>query len=109
MSRAPAALLRLRNVPILDALRVEEALFRNDKRTWFIVNEWDAEGGISSLSGSHVPESAANSVVLGISGKAHEMVHLDQIRDAKVPLIRRFTGGGTVIFTRGMVAATSTC
>ena len=42
--RAPTMLLRLRNVPILEALRMEEALFRADKRSWLITNEWDGEG-----------------------------------------------------------------
>ena len=42
--RPPAMWLRLRNVPRLRALRLEEALFRVDKRSWFITNEWDNGG-----------------------------------------------------------------
>ena len=55
---ATTNLLRLRNVPILDALKIEEALFRADDRSWLIVNEWDAAAAAPALA-----------VVLGISGK----------------------------------------
>ena len=34
LAMTTAQLLRLRNVPILDALRLEEALFRADARSW---------------------------------------------------------------------------
>lgn len=97
-TRSKAALLRLRNVPILQALRVEEALFRADTgRSWLITNEWDREGGISTLTGEHQPPSAADAIVLGISGKPAELVHLDRAEAAGVPLCKRFSGGGTVI------------
>ena len=97
MRRPPACLLRLRNVPILRQLRMEEALFRADARSWLIINEWSADGGTCSLSGE--THSAADSVaiVLGISGKPEELVHTERAAAAGVPLIKRFTGGGTVI------------
>lgn len=94
-------LLRLRNVPILEALRMEEALFRADKRSWLITNEWDGEGATGSrvctLTGQHRDASEANAIVLGISGKVHELVHVDRARAASVPMCRRFSGGGTVV------------
>lgn len=93
--RDPVRLLRLRNVPILDMLRLEEALFRADASSWLITNEWSSDGGICTLSGKASQPADAIAVVLGISGKPEEMVHLD--RAAGVPLIKRFTGGGTVI------------
>ena len=34
--------LRLRNVPVLRMLQLEEALFRADSRSWLVTNEWDA-------------------------------------------------------------------
>lgn len=37
------------------------------------------------------------SIVLGISGKPEEHLHLDQIQKDRIPTIRRFSGGGTVI------------
>ena len=80
-------LLRLRNVPIIQALRVEEALFRADpSRSWLITNEWDREGGTSTLTGKPELASAATAVVLGISGKPDQLVHLDRAEAAGVPL-----------------------
>jgi hypothetical protein len=36
-------------------------------------------------------------IVLGIGGKAEKLVHLDRVGRAGVPLLRRFSGGGTVV------------
>lgn len=95
--RPQALLLKLRNVPIFDALRLEEALFRVDNRTWIITNEWDAAGGPSSLTGEHMLPTSATSIVLGISGRVAELVDINRTREAGVPLCRRFSGGGTVV------------
>lgn len=35
--------------------------------------------------------------MLGIGGKADKLVHLDRTASDGVPLLRRFSGGGTVI------------
>ena len=86
--------LRLRNMPILQMLRMEEALFRADRRSWFITNRWDA--------GITVPEAVA--VVLGISGKPEVMV--DRQRAHGLPLIKRFSGGGTVVVDEDTLFAT---
>ncbi|KAL3894949.1 MAG: hypothetical protein SGPRY_013660, partial [Prymnesium sp.] len=90
-------LLRLRNVRILDALRVEEALFRCDRRSWLITNEWDPHGGVCSLTGARRSAEEAVAIVLGISGKPSELVHTQRAAAEGVPLIKRFSGGGTVI------------
>ena len=96
MSKPAAMWLRLRNVPRLRALRLEEALFRADRRSWFITSEWDKpEGGDAAATAA--AHERAQSVVLGISGKTEELVHTDLAAAAGVPLIKRFSGGGTVI------------
>lgn len=74
-------LLRLSRFPLLRQLEIEEALFRGHPENWFVINDGVAQPAI----------------VLGISGKPHEMVHLDAAKALNVPLIRRFTGGGTVV------------
>ena len=79
--------LRLRNVPVLRMLQLEEALFRADTRSWLVTNEWDAAA----------PAAAAAAVVLGISGKPERMLHVDAARRSGLPVIRRFSGGGTVV------------
>jgi len=46
---------------------------------------------------------ATPAVVLGISGKASALVHEERARAMGVPLIRRFTGGGTVVVDENSV------
>ncbi|MBA2728718.1 MAG: lipoate--protein ligase family protein [Parachlamydiaceae bacterium] len=73
-------LLQLKNVPIFEQLKIEEALLRADDRNWCIIN-----------SGS------PTSIVMGISGKYEEHVCPYMIDKLPIPVIRRFSGGGTVI------------
>ena len=49
---------------------------------------------------------SASAIVLGISGKAAELVDLDRARAASVPLCRRFSGGGTVIVDTNTIFVT---
>ena len=46
------------------------------------------------------------SIVLGISGKVNELVDLDRCMIDDIPLIRRFSGGGTVIVDDSTLFAT---
>lgn len=70
----------LHGVPIFEQLQLEEALLRTDSRSFCIVNR-----------------GSARSIVLGISSNPEELVDLDKARKDKIPLIKRFSGGGTVI------------
>lgn len=71
-------ILFLKNTPILDQLKLEEALFRADSRNWCLINI-----------------GSPPSIVLGISQKVDEVV--DETKLQEIPLIRRFSGGGTVV------------
>jgi lipoate-protein ligase A len=82
----PMKVLRMRGVPIFQQLRVEELLLRNDPRpsNWFIINHG-------------VPKPT---IVLGLGGKVDELVDTNMtVRDG-VELIRRYSGGGTVILDK---------
>lgn len=70
-------LLRLDHKCILTQLEIEEALLRNDQRNWCILQD-----------------GADPSIVLGISGKPEKLVDLEA---NTLPLIKRYTGGGTVV------------
>ena len=85
LARPRALWLQLRNVPILRMLQLEEALFRTDRRSWFITNQWDSA------------QPAAEAVVLGISGRPEQMLHVEAAQRSGIPVIKRFTGGGTVV------------
>ncbi|KAL4419332.1 hypothetical protein ABPG77_006020 [Micractinium sp. CCAP 211/92] len=74
-------LLRLQGFPILQQLQLEEALLRATPHNWFVLND-----------GTPDP-----TVVLGVSGKPAELVHLLPAAQRGIPLIKRFTGGGTVV------------
>jgi lipoate-protein ligase A len=84
-------LIRLQNKPIYEQLLLEEHLLRHETENYIIVN-----------SGS------TPAIVLGISGKAPELVHLDKLPPS-IPLIRRFSGGGTVIVDEETVFVTFIC
>jgi lipoate-protein ligase A len=73
--------LRLRGIDIFEQLRLEELLFRKDAQNWFIFN-----------TNNPIPK-----IVLGFSGKVGELVDIDKTRRDSIPLVRRYTGGGTVI------------
>ncbi|KAI7842817.1 hypothetical protein COHA_003563 [Chlorella ohadii] len=77
-------LLRLAGFPILRQLQLEEALLRATQHNWFVMNDG-------------TPQPA---IVLGVSGKPHQLVHLEAAAAHGVALIRRFTGGGTVVVDR---------
>ncbi len=72
-------LIRANALPILDQLHLEEALTREGDGLYCLIN-WGAPPAI----------------VLGISGKIEE-VNLDEAERLQIPLIRRFSGGGTVV------------
>ncbi|HSW86425.1 MAG TPA: lipoate--protein ligase family protein, partial [Rhabdochlamydiaceae bacterium] len=73
-------LLHLQEYPIFDQLQLEEALVRSDERNWCIINE-----------------GSPRSIVMGISGKPEELIDQKKLNEDPVPVIKRFSGGGTVI------------
>lgn len=65
---------------IFDQLILEEALLRADRGNWCLFNT-----------------GSPPAVVLGISGKVDELVNRAHLERYPIPLIRRFSGGGTVV------------
>ena len=72
--------LHLKESSIFDQLQIEEALLRNDDENWCIVNE-----------------GSSPSIIMGISGKPEELIDLKKVQADPLPIIKRFSGGGTVI------------
>lgn len=70
--------INLRNVPILAQLQLEEALLRTSEDNFCIVNT-----------------DAPKAIVMGISGKPEELIS-DAAFQKGIPVIKRFSGGGTV-------------
>ncbi|WP_316359564.1 lipoate--protein ligase family protein [Candidatus Neptunichlamydia sp. REUL1] len=73
-------LLLLQNVPINEQLQIEEALLRLTDENWCLINE-----------------GSPSSIIMGISGKPEELVNASMMKKAPIPLIKRYSGGGTVI------------
>jgi len=70
-------LIQTRGVPIYDQLILEEALLRTDGRNFCLINE-----------------GSPPAIVMGISGVSHELIDLQK---STLPIIKRFSGGGTVV------------
>ncbi|CAI0454050.1 unnamed protein product [Linum tenue] len=86
-------LVRFKGMPILDQLNLEEKLLRTTSDNWCIVND-----------GANAP-----TVVMGVSGKPAELLELESVIGDNVPVIKRFTGGGTVIVDEGTIFVTLIC
>ena len=81
--KAALRVLRLRGMSILNQLVLEEVLLRKCQQNYFVLNTDMREEDTS--------------IVLGFSGKIAELVDVAALQAKPVHLVRRYTGGGTVI------------
>lgn len=86
-------LLRLKGFPILQQLHLEERLLRTSPHNWCIIND----GTIDPT------------IVMGVSGKPEELLETESVLRDEIPVIRRFTGGGTVIVDHSTIFVTFIC
>ena len=84
-ARPTLRLLRL-HLPILEQLRIEEALLRLSPHSYLVLNTQ--------------PHVHPPSIVLGISGRPELWLNIPEVRRRGVQCVRRFTGGGTVYCDR---------
>lgn len=81
--------LKLKNMPIYEQLQLEEALLRADEENWCLLNY-----------------GTPPAIVLGVSAKPHLVVNQEIYLAKPVPVIRRFSGGGTVYVDENTVFVT---
>lgn len=81
-------LLVLDGIPILEQLQLEEALLRTNDENWCILNT-----------------NAPKSIVMGISTDPKDVVDFNVMAKNPIPLIRRFSGGGTVVIDEDTIFA----
>ncbi|XP_019057286.1 PREDICTED: uncharacterized protein LOC104825807 [Tarenaya hassleriana] len=86
-------LVRFRGIPILQQLHLEEKLLRTFSGNWCIIND-----------GTNAP-----AIVMGMSGKPYELLELGSVIRDQIPVIKRFTGGGTVIVDKDTVFVSLIC
>jgi lipoate-protein ligase A len=84
--------IHLHQVPIFEQLQLEEALLRADQRNWCLINQ-----------------GSSPAIVMGISGQIEELIHQEKWEQAPVPIIRRFSGGGTVFIDSNTYLITFIC
>lgn len=85
-------LVNLDRVSIFHQLQIEESLLRGDDRNWCLLNS-----------------GASDAIVLGISGVKEKLINPVLMQQKPVPLVRRFSGGGTVYVDKNTVFATWIC
>lgn len=79
----------LESTPIIEQLYIEEALLRADNRNILLVNV-----------------GSPPAIVMGISGKPEELIHQEKV---DIPVIKRFSGGGTVVVDENTLFVTLIC
>lgn len=85
-------ILHLKNHPIFEQLQLEEALLRLDSSNYCIINE-----------------GSPPAIVMGISGKSEELINQQKLEQTPIPVIKRFSGGGTVVVDQETVFITFIC
>ncbi|MDN3505632.1 MAG: lipoate--protein ligase family protein [Simkaniaceae bacterium] len=85
-------ILHLKNFPILEQLQLEEALLRLSDENFCLINE-----------------GSPPAIVMGISGKPEELVHLENLEKEPIPLIKRYSGGGTVVVDEETIFVSFLC
>ncbi len=85
-------LVMMRGCPILEQLQLEEALLRADQGNWCLINQ-----------------GSPPAIVMGISGKPELLINQPLFQNRPVPLIRRFSGGGTVFVDEHTYFVTLIC
>jgi len=80
----------MENIPVLEQLKWEEALLRVDQRhNWCLLNH-----------------GSPPAIVMGISGDFNQLVNRKKLEANPIPVIRRFSGGGTVVIDHQTIFAT---
>ncbi|KAL2621244.1 hypothetical protein R1flu_001449 [Riccia fluitans] len=83
-------ILKLRNFPIFDKLKLEELLLRMSADNWCLLNDG----------------TSPQLIVMGISGKPEKLLEVEKVVKDCVPVIKRFSGGETVIVDEGTLFVT---
>ena len=73
-------LIELNSYPILEQLKLEEALLRTNNKNWCLINY-----------------GSSPAIVMGISQDPFQVIDFKKYKEKPIPIIRRFSGGGTVV------------
>lgn len=79
-------------MPIYEQLQLEEALLRASDSNWCLINA-----------------GSSPAIVMGISGCPEKLINFHKIKKAPIPIIKRFSGGGTVVVDHNTLFVTLIC
>lgn len=82
-------LIELKNTSIFDQLLLEESLLRDHTENFCLINH-----------------GSSPAIVIGISGKKEELIDQEKAAFHNIPLIKRFSGGGTVVIDQNTLFIT---
>ncbi len=85
-------IIYLKNVPIFEQLLLEEKLLRKKEGNFCLFNT-----------------GSAPAAVMGISGKPPELFDTKKIKEKNLPVIKRFSGGGTVLIDENTLFVSFIC
>lgn len=85
-------LIKFDNLPILEQLRIEEALLRANDQNWCLINT-----------------GSPPAIVMGISGNPSQLINRKKWIQHPIPIIKRFSGGGTVVVDEDTLFVTFIC
>ncbi|CCI42975.1 unnamed protein product [Albugo candida] len=107
MSKIGLNYLRLRGVAIEKQLEIEEALFRVGQE----VAKPTSNDEISAIENFFIYNDKAPgpAIVMGMGGKAERLVDIPSCKKLNIPVLKRFTGGGTVIVDENTIFASFLC
>lgn len=117
---------------MLERLSVEEALLRHTRDNWIVVgthhvwppkylraamdNKNESTTANNKLSLQNLPDYMISNkklainpncmVVMGIGGKPESLLHQENVRDDRILVVKRFSGGGTVVLDENSVWTT---
>ncbi|EFJ22982.1 hypothetical protein SELMODRAFT_104155 [Selaginella moellendorffii] len=91
--RPAMRVLRLQGFPIFRQLQLEERLMHKSDENWCVFN-----------NGTSPP-----TIVMGVSGSPEELLDVDAVSRDGIPVVRRFSGGGTVIVDEDTLFVTLIC
>jgi lipoate-protein ligase A len=106
--------LRDSGLSILERLLLEECLLHSDRhRSWLMAGHHDAgphryldNNNNNDWSSCPPPNTLNMTIVMGIGNKAELVLDCEAVQKASVPIIRRFTGGGTVVLDQDSIWTT---
>lgn len=82
-------LLVLKDTSIHEQLLLEEKLLRASDKNYCIINT-----------------GSTKHIIMGISGKPEELIELEKAREQNVVILKRFSGGGTVVVDENTIFVT---